>query len=72
MKLTAPESVGMSSQRLNLIRGYLDRYISNDKLTGGMVLVARHGEPVWLEPQGLMDREARARLARTVFTAFTQ
>ena len=38
-----PESVGLSSKRLDRLTHQLDNYISNEKLPGGVVLVLRSG-----------------------------
>jgi CubicO group peptidase (beta-lactamase class C family) len=53
-----PEAVGLSSQRLQRIDGFLQRqYIDTGKLKGALLLVARRGEVAHLSPLGLMDAE---------------
>lgn len=53
----APESVGMSSERLTRINAVMERYIDAGAITGSVTAVARHGETVHFAAQGTMDRE---------------
>jgi len=49
---------GLSLERLNRIGQHLeDKYIGPGKLPCAVTLVARHGEVVWVNAQGLMDVE---------------
>jgi CubicO group peptidase (beta-lactamase class C family) len=58
MDIVAPESVGMSAQRLDRIGEHLRRqYIDPGKIAGCQTLVARGGEICYLQNEGLMDRE---------------
>ena len=41
-----PESVGLSSKRLDRLTYQLDKYILDEKLPGGVVLVLRKGKAV--------------------------
>jgi CubicO group peptidase (beta-lactamase class C family) len=59
-----PEDVGLSSQRLARIEALVDRHIEAGSFTGAVTLVARDGEIVWLEAQGLMDLEDERRMPR--------
>ena len=56
--LVAPESVGMSSERLQRINTYIQEYIDTKQIAGAVTLVARRGEVVHLEAQGWRDKEA--------------
>jgi CubicO group peptidase (beta-lactamase class C family) len=53
-----PEDVGLSSERLQRLSAALRSYVKDDKLAGGVVLVARRGKVVHFEAFGLRDREA--------------
>jgi CubicO group peptidase (beta-lactamase class C family) len=53
-----PESVGLSSERLERIGAAVQRSIDEKRIAGGVTLVARRGHIVWLKAQGMMDREA--------------
>jgi len=52
-----PEDVGLSSERLDRIRPWIDGYIDAGKLPGALVLVARHGRVAYCLTRGLRDRE---------------
>lgn len=54
----APESVGLSSERLKRLGIVLHGYVKDGKLTGGVALVARQGKIAYLEAFGQRDREA--------------
>ena len=53
-----PESVGLSSQRLERITTTVQRAIDQKRIAGAVTLVARRGRVAWLKAQGMMDREA--------------
>lgn len=53
-----PESVGMSSERLERIASTVQRSINDQRIAGAVTLVARRGHIVWLKAQGSADREA--------------
>jgi len=55
---TTPESVGLSSERLERIATAVQRSIDDKGIAGAVTLVARHGQIAWLKAQGMMDREA--------------
>jgi CubicO group peptidase (beta-lactamase class C family) len=59
-----PEDVGISSQRLERIEALVDRHIEAKSFSGAVTLVARDGEVVWLEAQGLMDLDDERRMPR--------
>ena len=54
-----PESVGMSSERLQRIDSFIQEYIDADRIAGAVTLVARKGEVVHFEAQGWRDKEKR-------------
>src|SRR5713101_1187166 len=53
-----PESVGLSSDRLERIATKVQQDIDQKRIAGAVTLVARHGKVVWFKSQGALDREA--------------
>jgi len=53
-----PDSVGLSSERLERISATVQRSIDDHRVAGAVTLVVRHGRVAWLKSQGMMDREA--------------
>ena len=53
-----PESVGLSSERLERIGATVQRNIDDKRIAGAVTLVARRGHVAWFKAQGMMDREA--------------
>ena len=52
LPMATPESVGMSSERLERLDAAMQRYIDAGMVAGTVTLVARHGEVVHLKAQG--------------------
>ena len=55
--VASPESVGMSSERLKRIDGFVQEYVDAGRIAGAVTLVARGGKVVHFEAQGWRDRE---------------
>jgi CubicO group peptidase (beta-lactamase class C family) len=53
-----PESVGLSSERLDRIGTAVQHAISDKRIAGAVTMVVRRGRVAWFRPQGMMDREA--------------
>jgi CubicO group peptidase (beta-lactamase class C family) len=53
-----PESVGLSSERLERISTVVQRNIDDKRIAGAVTLVVRRGHVAWFKAQGMMDREA--------------
>ena len=53
-----PEAVGMSSERLALIRQRIEAEIARDQLPGGVLAIARRGKLVHFETYGFLDKAA--------------
>jgi CubicO group peptidase (beta-lactamase class C family) len=53
-----PEAVGISSERLALIRQRIDAEIARDQLPGGVLAIARRGKLVHFEAYGFLDKAA--------------
>ena len=69
LPMSDPETVGMSSIRLDRIKTTMQRYIDDQRLAGVVTLIARHGKVVHLEAQGWRDNEADQRMTPdTIFT----
>ncbi|MCB1644018.1 MAG: beta-lactamase family protein [Pseudomonadales bacterium] len=57
LRRAKPESVGMSSERLERIRPFMAKYVEEGKLAGVMTAVARKGKLVHLEKVGKLNIE---------------
>ncbi len=53
-----PESLGLSSERLDRIGMAVQHGIDDKRIAGAVTLVVRHGRVAWFKAQGMMDREA--------------
>jgi CubicO group peptidase (beta-lactamase class C family) len=54
----SPESVGLSSERLDRIPGIVQRSIDDGRISGSVVLIARHGKIAYFKAVGMADRDA--------------
>jgi CubicO group peptidase (beta-lactamase class C family) len=52
-----PETVGLSSDRLERIATSVQRSIDDKRIAGAVTLVARRGHVAWFKAQGMADRE---------------
>ncbi|HUF75652.1 MAG TPA: serine hydrolase domain-containing protein [Longimicrobiales bacterium] len=57
-----PESVGMSSERLDRLTAALEEYVEHGRLAGAAAIVLRDGNVVYDEAVGYRDREANAQM----------
>jgi CubicO group peptidase (beta-lactamase class C family) len=57
LAVAKPESVGLSSERLNRIATVVQHNIDEKRIAGAATLVSRRGQVVWLKAQGMADRE---------------
>jgi CubicO group peptidase (beta-lactamase class C family) len=53
-----PESVGLSSERLERIGKTVQKDIDDKRIAGAVTLVLRHGQVAFFKAQGMQDREA--------------
>lgn len=58
LPVAKPETVGLSSERLERVGAAVQRSIDDKRLAGAVTLVLRHGKVAWFKSQGMMDREA--------------
>lgn len=56
-RVTSPEAVGLSSDRLTHLTRVIDRNIEEGQLAGCLVLIARDGEIAYLKAAGMQDLE---------------
>ena len=52
LEKVAPESVGLSSSRLELAGRAMEEAIADGTIPGGVLAVVRHGKIAWLEAYG--------------------
>ena len=72
-KLTKPERVGMSSERLERIGIVMRKLIDEEKIPGTVTLVARKGKVVHFEASGLRDVERGLPMQTdTIFRLYSQ
>ena len=68
LQLASPESVGMSTARLQRINTYFQEYIDTNRIAGAVILVARQGKVVHYEAQGWRHKEENIPMTRdTIF-----
>jgi CubicO group peptidase (beta-lactamase class C family) len=53
-----PESVGLSSERLERISSVVQHEINDKRIAGAVTLVVRRGKVAWFKSEGMADREA--------------
>lgn len=53
-----PESVGLSSERLERITKTVQKDIDDKRIAGAVTIVLRHGQVAYFKAQGMQDREA--------------
>jgi len=58
LRLVKPETVGLSSERLERVGAAVQRSIDDKRIAGAVTLVARRGQVAWFKAQGMADREA--------------
>jgi len=54
-----PETVGLSSERLQRIATAVQRNIDDKRIAGAVTMVVRRGQVAWFRAQGMADREAQ-------------
>lgn len=72
MPRATPETVGMSSERLQNATALLRQFVADRSIAGAVAAVARRGKLVYLEPVGLQNLESRAPMAeRSLFRIYS-
>jgi CubicO group peptidase (beta-lactamase class C family) len=69
LPMARPESVGMSTERLERMSQWIERYVETDQIAGAVTLVARRGKVVHFEANGWRHKEANQPMERdAIFT----
>jgi CubicO group peptidase (beta-lactamase class C family) len=58
LPIVKPETIGLSSERLERISAAVQRNIDDKRIAGAVTLVVRRGQVGWFKAQGMADREA--------------
>ena len=68
LPMVVPEAVGLSTERLSRIDKVMETHVAQQKIAGGVILLARHGKIAHLGAYGMMDVEAEKLMQRdTIF-----
>lgn len=59
LPVASPESVGLSSARLQRVENAMQQYVANKQIAGAVVLVARKGTIAYMKSAGLQDIETK-------------
>jgi CubicO group peptidase (beta-lactamase class C family) len=57
LPIARPESVGLSSERLERINSTIQRAVDDKRVAGAVTLIVRHGKVAWFKGTGMIDRE---------------
>ena len=63
-KVVAPETVGLSAERLNAITTLLQNYVHDGKISGAVTLISRRGKIAHFEAVGYSDLESKTPMTR--------
>ena len=63
LPMVAPEAVGLSTERLSRIDKVMEMHVAQQKIAGGVTLLARHGKIAHLGTYGMMDVKAEKPMA---------
>ena len=71
-KTVKPESVGLDSKKLQRVDTKMNDLVANEKLVGGIVMVARQGKVAHFGTYGLRDREKNLPMEKdTIFRIYS-
>ena len=69
LPMAKPETVGVSSKRLERVKAYIQEYIDTNQIAGAVTLIARKGKVVHLEAQGWRYKEENQPMQKdSIFT----
>ena len=69
LPIARPETVGVSSKRLDRVKAYIQDYIDTNQIAGAVTLIGRKGKVVHYEAQGWRYKEENQPMAKdTIFT----
>jgi len=63
----SPEKVGVNPERISKLDGFIQKYIDDDKVPGGVFLVARKGEIVYYKNFGTKNEQGEAYQLNDIF-----
>jgi CubicO group peptidase (beta-lactamase class C family) len=67
-----PAEVGLSGQALSRVDAKMEELIKDEKLAGGIVVIARKGKIAHFKPYGLRDKEAKLSMEKdTIFRIYS-
>ena len=72
MAVAAPESVGVSSERLKRLDAGMQGLVTDGKLAGAVTLLTRHGKTVHVGVHGVKDIRSGAPMTRDASSASTR
>ncbi len=61
---TSPESVGLSSERLERLTEKFQAYVDEDKMAGSVILIARKGKVAYFESIGMSDIKSKSKMEK--------
>lgn len=64
LPMAAPESVGLSKERLHRVHELVERHMKAGEITGAVMLVARKGQVAYVDVAGTMDKDGRRPMRR--------
>src|SRR5579863_3078150 len=68
MPRATPKELGLSQERLDGIKAQEEKYVAQNQLAGGVMLIARRGKVASFETFGMMDKESgKPMQADTIF-----
>ena len=68
LPMAEPEAVGLSTERISRIAKVMETHVAQQKIAGGVTLIARHGQIAHLGTYGMMDVEAeKPMMPNTIF-----
>ena len=62
IKISSPESVGLSLARLNRIDPVINDYVNKRKIPGVVAIIARHGKLAYFKSFGMKDLDTQKRM----------
>ena len=69
LPLAKPETVGVSSARLDRVRTFIKDFVDGNRIAGAVTLIARKGKVVHYEAHGWRDKEANQPMVKdAIFT----
>src|SRR5580700_4720519 len=57
LPVAAPETLGLSKERIDRIKPIQEKYVADGQLAGGVMLIARKGKVAYFDTFGKMDKD---------------